>query len=243
MSDATVALNSLERLLVRSEPRLLLAPPRTCSTVLARALTQHSLVGSYIHEPCDLYAHREAGLKTIVDRLAAAGWLGPGIVKEMTFQLGVGEVGRLFLHLARKPVLFLIRDPRLAVESRIRMVAGDLARNENTPAVDRARIEQATVQRDYSDMDDLIHEGVFPLYHTGWDALGEQIEFCRSRAIDYAILEAQVLRAHPRECLRTCLERSCGTGKKRVFIRGRRKLGAFFPRRPWHGCQLSNRPD
>ena len=98
------AVNRLEKLLNRLQPLLIVSPPRSASTALARSLLNHSRVGPYIHEPCDLYCHRSAPASSILERLEALS--GALLIKEMTFQLGSGEVCDCFLRNAQSPLIF-----------------------------------------------------------------------------------------------------------------------------------------
>jgi hypothetical protein len=103
---------------------VILSPPRCGSTVLARSLWQHRAFRWYLHEPCDRAYHLGPGPEPVTKRLIDSVGLssprptGTGIViKEMAFQ--AGDAIREF-QLATVPVIFLIRDPRLSVFSRMR---------------------------------------------------------------------------------------------------------------------------
>lgn len=114
-------------LLPRFDPvAVILSPPRCGSTALARSLWQHRAFRWYLHEPCDWAYHIGSGpppgsvAGALIDRAGfpAASATGTGVVvKEMTFQAGdaIGE-----FQAATLPVIFLVRDPRLAVLSRMR---------------------------------------------------------------------------------------------------------------------------
>ncbi len=197
----TDALRTLEQLLADAAPYLILAPPRSSSTALARALLHHTRIGPYLHEPCDRYRHQGAPPASIVERLQDGGVRRGALIKEMTFQLGKGAVCRCFLRHARPPLVFLIRDPRRTVASRLRMVLRDLARLPETPEPHRARIARALDRRDYRALDDLLSEAVFPLAYTGWSALEHQVATCRRERIGYVILPAHAFRAQPRSFL------------------------------------------
>ncbi len=176
----------VERLRERhGEIYLVLAPPRTASTALARVLWQHPAVGWYSHEPYDLVYHRGAAPESAAAALerpasiraskdARAGGEGL-VVKEMTFQ-----VGRHFAALAAltaRPVVFLLRDPRLALASRMRQL-----------------------EREGSDP-------LFPSVESGWAALREQVAECRGRGLPYALLDSTDLRNRPLEVLPPLFER------------------------------------
>ncbi len=201
----TNALHTLEQHLAHAAPYLILAPPRSSSTALARTLLQHSGVGPYIHEPCTPYTHQGAPVTSILDRLLAGGLTKGALVKAMTHQLGTDELCRCFLRAVRQPIILLTRDPRLTIASRLRMILYDLARQPDTPAPQRARITRALESEDYSALDDIVTEAVFPLAYTGWSALERQLAYCRREGIDYVLVNARLYRDHPRPSL----ERLC----------------------------------
>ena len=196
------ALESLEKFLSNVRPLLLVSPPRSASTALARSLLNHSQVGPYIHEPCDLYCHRSAPVSSILERLEAGLTTTSLLIKEMTFQLGTGEVGDCFLRNAQGPLVFLIREPALTIESRLRVVLGDLSRLEDTPDSKRELIQQAVEARDYSSLDEIVTDSIFPLHYTGWTDLAIQLKRCREQQIDYRIVKASDFRSRPEACLR-----------------------------------------
>ena len=198
-------LEALEQRLAEHRPYLLLAPPRSASTAVGRSLFQHSAISAYVHEPCDLYRHQGAPVRSIVDNLDTAQDPSGLLVKEMTFQLGMEEPAKLFFEHARKPILVLIRDPRLSIESRIRMVLSDLAQSLEAQDPLKARLEQAIGRKSYGELDDVVTDELFPLARTGWHALEAQMAYCDSRDLDYRILDSHDFRQDPR----TALQRLC----------------------------------
>jgi hypothetical protein len=154
--------------------RLIVAPPRTCSTLLARALWNSDSVSSYSHEPFDLVYHRRLDHEAVLEKLAQPLLVGTGaggcaLVKELSFQ-----VGRYFPALASltdRPVIFIIRDPRLSIASRMQ-----LRRSGGAPAV-------------------------FPVVESGWNDLAWQVAWCRDNDRPYAIVDAADLLTRPRPVL------------------------------------------
>lgn len=196
------ALNELDDFLARTRPFLIVAPPRTASTALARCLLNHSRIGPYVHEPCDLYRHENAPVGSILDRIQEGAPPGaPLLIKEMTFQMGTGSVSRRFLRNSRVPLVFLARHPQLSIESRIRRVLIDLEQR-TASAARRKRIGQALEARDYRELDDVITEKVFPLAYTGWNALARQLRFCRRAGHAYTVVTASEFRSRPRALLK-----------------------------------------
>ncbi len=190
MSGAPLPVERLRRR--HGEIYLIVAPPRTASTALARVLWQHPAVGWYSHEPFDLVFHRSAGPESAAAALErpasvrppGSGAGGPGrggergealVVKEMTFQVG-GHFGALAA-LTSRPVVFLLRDPRLAIASRMRQL-------------ERQGLEP-----------------LFPPVESGWAALRAQVDECRDRGLPYALLDSGDLRNRPLEVLPPLFER------------------------------------
>jgi hypothetical protein len=168
------------------ERYVVVAPPRTCSTLLARILWNVPEIGFYVHEPFDGVYHRGWALGEVAAKLASPVDLSavPGLpprrgaallVKELPFQ--VGPHFPLLLELASRPIVFLVRDPRLAVASRMRMreLGGQQA--------------------------------VFDSVESGWTTLAEQVELCRREDRPHLIVDAADLRTRPA----ATLQRVCAT--------------------------------
>jgi hypothetical protein len=163
---------------------VVVAPPRTASTALARVLWNHPSVGFYSHEPFEPTYYRGAAVADAVAHLEAPtpvgelGGRGAGralLVKEMTFQ--VGDAFPLLAGLATRPIVFLVRDPRLSIASRMRVL-----RAAGRPEV-------------------------FPLRESGWDDLERQLAYVREQAIEHVVVDATKLRAVPVRVVPGLLER------------------------------------
>ena len=113
---------------------VILSPPRSGSTALARSLWQNAAFRCYLHEPFDrAYHDRRAPspktvLGSVLDRAAASSSDGSGkrggiVIKEMTFQ--ARELAAELIDAATLPVILLIRDPRLALSSRMGRLDAD----------------------------------------------------------------------------------------------------------------------
>jgi len=159
-----------------SSTYVIVAPPRSASTALARILWQHPAVRFYAHEPYGAVYHEGAPAaaagealrdpvdlnETIGGKSAAATGL---VVKEMTFQ-----VGSCFPELAARtawPIVFNVRDPRLCIASRMEM-----RQQQGLPPL-------------------------FPIEESGWGDLDRQLSWCRERAVAYRVVDATALRLHP----------------------------------------------
>lgn len=159
---------------------VLVSPPRTGSTAVARLLWGHSAITHHCHEPFEARYWSEQGEESIevilrhpMDVESGArvelAQVPPGaglLLKDMTFQLGEDGINRLHA-LATAPLLFVMGDPRLSTNSRLRIV------------------------RELYDAD------TFAAAESGWDALAAQVEHCRSAAIPYVLLDSGDLRSDP----------------------------------------------
>lgn len=157
---------------------LILAPPRTSSTALARVFWQHPEVGFYSHEPFDCFYHQGAGLGSVLDHLrspavASSPRASGGralLIKEMSFQ--AGSLFDLLVELSTAPAVFVLRDPRLSISSRMR----------------KARESGGNP--------------LFPLKETGWEDLCGQVDACRSEGRPYLLVDAHDFREAPVPVLR-----------------------------------------
>lgn len=164
---------------------LVLSPPRCSSTAFARTLWEHDQIRYYSHEPFELTYFDGAGLDVVADKLAQpldlcdaykGRAVGAGLViKEMPYQ--VGRHAATLIALATAPVVFLIRDPRLAVQSRMRKK---------------------------SEVGDDPH---YPLIESGWELLLRQIDHCREHSVPYLIVDATDFRTRPDSIFRQVFER------------------------------------
>ncbi len=193
-------LGQLAQRLAETRPILIVSPPRSASTAFAQAMQQHSSIRKYHHEPCGLFSYEDTSLQSVLDELAD---LAPGgLIKEMTFQFRELAVAECFFRHCATPTLFLARSPLLTVESRVRMVLTDLIEDPATTEVDRDRARAAIEAKDYSELDDLLTEGVFPLFRTGWTDFAHQADLCRRLGLDFAVVETTRFRADPEATLR-----------------------------------------
>jgi len=166
------------------EVLVVVGPPRTASTAISRILWNHEQVGWYSHEPFEATWYEGAGPERAAELLEAPeavralGGRGAGetlVIKEMTFQ--VGDAFPLLASLATRPIVFLIRDPRLCVASRMRVLEAS-----GRPQV-------------------------FPLRESGWDDLARQLDHVRREGIEHTIVDSGDLRADPAAVVPSLLER------------------------------------
>jgi len=187
MADVGVAPTArlAERLRERhGEVYVLLGPPRTASTAVSRILWNHPEVGWYSHEPFEptwyqgASVERAAELLDAPEPVSALGGRGTGralVVKEMTFQ--VGDAFPLLAALATRPIVVLIRDPRLTIASRMKVL-----RKASRPEV-------------------------FPLRESGWEDLARQLVHLRDEGIPHVVVDSSDLRSAPETAVPSLLAR------------------------------------
>jgi hypothetical protein len=165
------------------EVYVLIGPPRTASTAVSRILWNHPAVGWYAHEPFEPTWYQGAAVERAEELLEAPdavdslGGRGSGsalVVKEMTFQ--VGDAFPLLAELATRPVVFLVRDPRLTIASRM-----EVLRRSGRPEV-------------------------FPLRESGWEDLARQLAYVRREGIPHVVVDSSRLRARPDAVVPALLE-------------------------------------
>ena len=157
---------------------LILAPPRTASTSLARLFWEHERVGFYCHEPFEVVFHDEfeplsawQAMQSPIDLSQAFGTERGNqlLIKEMTFQ--VVDFFEDLAALATRPIIFLIRDPRLSLMSRIKRLS---AGGESI---------------------------LFPHRETGWQDLQSQVQCCEQREYPHIIVDSTAFRNDPKTVL------------------------------------------
>jgi hypothetical protein len=159
---------------------VLISPPRTGSTTVARILWQHPVITHHCHEPYEACYWGDQGAESVrsclfhpmvidtgervvLDAVPAGSGL---LIKEMSFQLSAAQFDELAGR-ATQPLVFVMGDPRLSTTSRLRIVR------------------------------ELTGAETFPPFQSGWQSLHEQLERCRQRGIPYALVDSGDLRADP----------------------------------------------
>lgn len=156
---------------------VIISPPRCSSTAFARVFWEQPSIDYYSHEPFDVTYHKNLDLSYVVHQLEIPldikqikkhqnSELKQGlVVKEMSFQ--VGKNFPLLTTLTQEPIIFLIRDPRLSIASRM------IKRKEGG------------------------NKPLFPFIESGWESLLAQIEYCQQQNIPYSIVDATDFRNNP----------------------------------------------
>lgn len=147
---------------------------------------QQPSVRFYCHEPFEVTYYGGSGLDEVAAQLASPldlASLEPGgaaadralVIKEMPYQ--VGDHFPLLAAMTSKPLVFLMRDPRLSISSRM------------------ARKEQVG------------DSPIFPKIESGWELWRSQIEWCRGREIPHLLVDASDFRSHPEAIFAVLFER------------------------------------
>lgn len=156
---------------------VIVSPPRCSSTAFARVFWELPSVRYYAHEPFEgtyfLGQKIDSALDNLkhpldlqeVKRNPAMPSSSDLVIKEMPYQ--AGDNFPLLVSLTSKPVVFLTRDPRLNIASR-------MAKKEEVG-----------------------DSPFFPLLETGWELIASQINYCKALSIPYLIVDAKDFRNHP----------------------------------------------
>ena len=173
-------LDLLERVQNRYEKiYVIVSPPRCSSTAFARMFWEQPIIGSYCHEPFEVAYYQDQALSNVLEKILqpldlrpikhtpAAAEPNQLLIKEMPYQ--VGQRFPLLAALATPPILFLMRDPRLNVYSRM-----------------QKKLEVG-------------ESPLFPLVESGWEQLAAQVAQCVELDIPYHIIDAADFRNRPVE--------------------------------------------
>jgi hypothetical protein len=156
---------------------VIVSPPRCGSTALARFFWHQPAFRYYAHEPYETVYYKGDSEEIVHTKLLSPIDLsveysgktrpeGQGlIIKEMPYQ--VGPYFSDLVLFATYPIIFMIRDPRLNIKSRI----------------DKKIMANQTSN--------------FPLTETGWELIRQQIDFCDQKRHEFVIVDCTEMRNHP----------------------------------------------
>ena len=156
---------------------VIISPPRCSSTAFSRVFWEQPSIRYYSHEPFEVTYFEGAGLDEVVEKLKDPLDLHPIkkndyaeqstglVIKEMPYQ--VGSDYELLISIATHPIMFLIRDPRLNILSRV-----------------QKKIEAG-------------QDPNFPLIETGWELIVEQVRYCQEQEIPYLVIDSTEFRNCP----------------------------------------------
>jgi hypothetical protein len=163
---------------------VILSPPRSCSTLIARIFWEHPNLGFFVMEPFDgVYQGRRSAddamatisqPRPLTDMIREERTGSAVLIKEITYQ--VDEYFTSFIRFTTRPVLFAVRDPRLTISSRMTKLR-EGGRNS-----------------------------IFPHEESGWTALHRQVQFCRAQSIRYLIIDGTLLRCFPAQLISKIFE-------------------------------------
>lgn len=157
---------------------VIVSPPRCSSTAFARVFWEQPSIGYYSHEPFEVTYYQNLDLSHVVNKLENPLVLKPIknyknselgeelVIKEMSFQ--VGKNFALLAALTQEPIIFMLRDPRLNIASRM---AKKLEQNDSP---------------------------IFPFQESGWEFLLAQIEYCQLKKLPYIVVDATDFRNNPK---------------------------------------------
>jgi hypothetical protein len=162
---------------------LIISPPRASSTALARVMWNHPLVNFYCHEPYEHQYLDGAGggdftgagetviaLSDVIPSKATTEPRHGGLlVKEISFQ--AGPAFERLASLTKKPVIFLVRDPRLTIRSRMDVISHYRG------------------------------SAVFDPRESGWEDLYRQVVLSKQLRLPYVLVDASDLRRSPETLL------------------------------------------
>ena len=191
---------------------LIVSMPRTGSTLLGTLMlllrdppgSGRHVFRRYLHEPVAPMFWEGRSIDDVI-RAIGGRLESSDVVQESAYQFTDKVVARWFLHRARRPVAFTIRDPRLAWPSRWRIMLR-MRLEAGVPDADEQRIRAALESRDYSHLGDLLTEEVEPPGN-GWCSFVSLIELCRDEGIDHVLVDNGRLRADPDGVLADLCER------------------------------------
>lgn len=166
---------------------VIVSPPRCSSTAFARVFWELPSVRYYAHEPFEGTYFMGQDLDYVLNNLSnpldllevkqkSGHQLSNSLViKEMPYQ--VGDNFPLLVNLTRKQVVFLTRDPRQNIASR-------MAKKEEVG-----------------------DNPLFPFVETGWELIASQIKYCKEQNIPYLIVDAKDFRNQPAPIFRQIFDR------------------------------------
>lgn len=166
----------------------ILSPPRCVSTAFSRIFWEQPTIGFYSHEPFETTYFWNEGLAEVFNKLMNPLDVRPYkntpdrkdqklglVVKEMPYQ--VGNNFDLLVRMSEKPMVVLVRDPRLSIASRMRK------RQERGSSI------------------------TYPLVETGWGLLVKQIKQLEDMGREYMIVDTTEFRESPSGIIKQVFEK------------------------------------
>ena len=155
---SSISRQKLQKIIDRGQAniRLILASPRTGSTLVEALLSQNNEIQASCHEPFVMlgYYGEDSGdgyrrlIEAIEKNKSEMNIPITVLVKEMSHWLAVKQEFKKLLPLVSDPVLFLIRNPLLSMESRIKKVLQVWGMKEKPALFDWFRSSSFSVEED-----------------------------------------------------------------------------------------------
>ena len=170
-----------------SEIYVIVSPPRCSSTAFARAFWEQPSVRYYCHEPFEVTYYLGKGLDEVAENIQSPLDLQQLksfrngaeqqalVIKEMPYQ--VGDQFPLLAAMTRHPIVFLMRDPRQNIASRMR---------KKTQVGD---------------------DPIYPTIESGWELWSSQIAWCRDHGVPYLLVDSSDFRGRPESIFPQVFER------------------------------------
>ncbi len=199
---------------------LIIAPPRTNSTLVEHVVGNSPDILHECHEPFfgagKQVFDSEEGYKQIYDSIGGeefeqSGKLTNVAVKEIAHWISINDEYKDLVELTSNPVLILIRNPLLSVESRIRKTLLNLEGKADKELLDdKARKDgyanwhdllekKLYVERDYAYFGETLEENSnrWASEEAEFRELAEQVEYLESKGKPHHVLDTTDLRADP----------------------------------------------
>ncbi|MGM5481825.1 MAG: NUDIX hydrolase [Nanobdellota archaeon] len=111
---------------------IVISPPRCGSTLLGKSLSFAPIMKHYFHEPCFNLKYKNKNKLAVFDSILNFKDENV-VVKEMAQWANISEAYKELFAMTKNPVLFLIRNPFIAAESKIRRAILTYDKREKTP--------------------------------------------------------------------------------------------------------------
>lgn len=151
----------------RLQTYIIIAPPRTNSSVVEHALGNSPDIGHECHEPFLNARHDnfdpDHGYRQIYESIGGEQFEQSGestsvVVKEMSHWIGKNEEYKRLAELTTKPVVILMRNPLLSVESRLRRVLTTMDMRYNID-LQRHLLDEVAIENGFQNWNELAEKG------------------------------------------------------------------------------------
>lgn len=150
----------------RLKTYIIIAPPRTNSSVVEHALGNSLDINHECHEPFLNARHKnfdpDYGYRQIYESIGGEKFEQSDrsttvVIKEMSHWIGKNEEYKRLAELTTKPIVILVRNPLLAVESRLRRILSTIDMRYNID-LQRHLLDEVAIERGFRDWKELAEE-------------------------------------------------------------------------------------